>query len=54
MGTGAFARSVENRAMWEAARTTPAWKWWLVWGEEAPELQTVAVRVLAQVLRDSR
>jgi hypothetical protein len=42
---GLFARSMAI----EAAKTMPAHRWWLSFGAHVPELQKVAVRVLAQV-----
>lgn len=44
-GQGLFARPLAMAA----AKTMPAHRWWLSFGAHVPELQKVAVRVLAQV-----
>lgn len=44
-GLGVFGRPMAKAA----AKTTPAYKWWLSYGGGAPLLQQVAVKVLGQV-----
>jgi hypothetical protein len=46
---GRFSKGKDNDAMYAGIYSTPAWLWWLTYGTEAPELQSIAVRVLAQV-----
>lgn len=44
-----FAVCPQNDAMYAGVHSTPAWLWWLTYGSAAPELQSIAIRVLAQV-----
>ena len=45
--TGAFSEH-ENPEMWDAVRDMPAWRWWQTHCDGAPELQYVAMHILAQ------
>ena len=44
LGEGRFGTSIARTN----AKRMPAWKWWLQYGSECPQLQQVAVKVLAQ------
>ena len=33
---------------WEEAKAMTAVQWWLAWGAEVPELQSIALKVLSQ------
>jgi hypothetical protein len=48
-GHGLFSRPVAEAA----AKDMPAYRWWMAFSEDVPELQKVAVRVLSQVLSAS-
>lgn len=44
-----FQKCPQNEAMYAGVHSTPAWMWWMTYGNEAPELQAIAIRVLSQV-----
>ena len=44
-----FAVCPQHDAMYAGVHSTPAWLWWLTYGSEAPELQSIAIRALSQV-----